>query len=149
IEVDPGQLEQVILNLVVNARDAMPEGGELDVAVTHRRVTGEVPGEPPAGHYAVLTVRDCGMAMDADPKGGIFEPFFMFDMPGRGAGLGLATVYGIATASVGTIRVVSTHGRGTTIDVYFPSVSEGPVDEDRDTALRGGSETLLLVEDDA
>ncbi|KAB2892894.1 MAG: PAS domain-containing protein, partial [Kofleriaceae bacterium] len=149
VEVDPGQLEQVILNLVVNARDAMPDGGELDVAVTHRRVTGDVPGEPPPGHYAVLTVRDSGMGMDADTVARIFEPFFTTKMPGRGTGLGLATVYGIVTASGGTIRVDSAPGRGSTFDVYLPAAPEGADDEDRDASPRGGNETLLLVEDDA
>ncbi len=149
IETDPGQLEQVILNLVVNARDAMPEGGELDVAVTHRRISGAEPGEPARGTYAVLTVRDNGLGMDAETVARIFEPFFTTKAPGRGTGLGLATVYGIVTASGGTIRVDTSPGRGTTFDVYFPAVPEGAAEESRDAHPRGGSETLLVVEDDA
>jgi CheY-like chemotaxis protein len=148
IEADPGQLEQVILNLVVNARDAMPDGGNLDVAVGHRTVAGDVPGEPPPGRYEVLTVRDSGMGMDTETVTRIFEPFFTTKEQGRGTGLGLATVYGIVTARGGTIRVDTAPGRGATFDVYFPAAPPGTADDRRGPAL-GGSETVLLVEDDA
>jgi two-component system cell cycle sensor histidine kinase/response regulator CckA len=149
IDADPGQLEQVILNLVVNARDAMPDGGELDVAVSHRRVTGDEPAEAPPGNYAVLTVKDSGMGMDVETVARIFEPFFTTKAQGRGTGLGLATVYGIVTAGGGTIRVDTAPGRGATFDVYFPAASPGTADESRGAHPKGGSETLLLVEDDA
>ena len=149
IDADHGQIEQVILNLVINARDAMPEGGVLDVAVGLRRVGDDDPGSPPPGTYAVLTVRDTGMGMDPETVARIFEPFFTTKAQGRGTGLGLATVYGIVTASGGTIRVHTSPGQGATFDVHLPAAPPGTADDRNVAPPPGGHETLLLVEDDA
>ncbi len=146
IDADPGQLEQVIFNLAVNARDAMPDGGELVVGVEHRG--GDDPAGPPPGAYAVLTVADTGTGMDAATVARIFEPFFTTKAQGGGTGLGLATVYGIVTASGGTIRVHTEPGHGARFTIYFPSAPPGVMEDRRTDQAPGGSETLLLVEDD-
>jgi two-component system, cell cycle sensor histidine kinase and response regulator CckA len=150
--VDPGQLEQVLMNLVVNARDAMPKGGRL--AITTRNVTGpclEAPDLPP-GNYVELGVNDTGIGMDERTKARLFEPFFTTKGPGQGTGLGLATVYGIVTQSDGHIAVQSKPGRGTSFRVYLPrvNVSLPKVGDSRPAAdaLPRGVETLLLVEDE-
>ena len=146
---DPGQLEQVIVNLTVNARDAMPTGGRL--LLTTRNVAleaGEVAGAE-AGLYVCLQVADNGCGMSAETLGQIFEPFFTTKEAGKGTGLGLSTVYGIVKQSGGHLAVASSLGSGTTFEVYLPR-TEGRLEELRETrqqpSLRG-SETVMVVED--
>lgn len=154
IKADPGQVEQVIMNLVVNARDAMPKGGRL--TIESKNVTIEkgarldaVGVEP--GSYVLLSVRDTGHGMDAETRSHLFEPFFTTKEKGKGTGLGLSTVYGIVKQSGGSVTVESAPGRGTTFRIYFPRVEpEAPgtagAVEDVDPAR--GRETILLVEDE-
>jgi len=154
VEADPGQLEQMILNLAVNARDAMPRGGrltietanvELDPAFVRRH-----PGAQPGAHVA-LVVSDIGMGMDADTQAHLFEPFFTTKGPGQGTGLGLATVYGIVKQSGGYISVESELGRGTSFTIYLPRIEQAAeaVEPGSDAAgTPQGSETILLVEDE-
>ena len=154
VQADPGQVEQVLMNLVINSRDAMPQGGKLTIetaniqldelyALGHAGVT--------SGPHAVLTVSDSGMGMDAETKSHIFEPFFTTKEQGKGTGLGLATVYGIVKQTGGHIWVYSELGKGTTFKVYFPRV-EGEVEVDvgrrERREVRGGTETILIVEDE-
>ncbi|MCB9539418.1 MAG: response regulator [Myxococcales bacterium] len=147
VVVDPGQLEQVVLNLAVNARDAMPAGGSLVFSVGRRAVCARGGGGP----WAVLTVRDTGVGMDAATRARIFEPFFTTKSKGRGTGLGLATVHGVVTQLGGCIEVVSAPGEGTEFVLCFPG-SAGPLDAvatptDAFT-LDGGGRRVLVVEDD-
>jgi PAS domain S-box-containing protein len=153
VRVDPGQLEQTIVNLVVNARDAMPLGGCLTLQ-THRveldaATAGQHVGVPP-GAYVRLVVRDTGVGMDATTRAHLFEPFFTTKGPGKGTGLGLATVYGIVTQAGGHIFVESEPGQGATFTVDLPRVDA--VLDPRGAILAGaateGSETILLVEDE-
>jgi PAS domain S-box-containing protein len=154
VRADRGQLEQVLMNLVVNARDAMPTGGELSIsaasvqvdATTARRHVGLAPGA-----YVMLTVSDTGVGMDAATQQRIFEPFFTTKGVGKGTGLGLSTVYGVVKQSDGHIFVQSAPQRGTTFTVYFPRIGHAPVLNAATppcTALPRGSETILLVEDE-
>lgn len=124
VHVDSGQLEQVILNLVINARDAMPQGGNLDIHLENERITaaGDASGEIEPGDYVCLSVEDDGSGIPDDALPKIFEPFFTTKQPGRGTGLGLSTVYGIVKQSRGHIDVWSEPGRGTRIDIRFPRV---------------------------
>jgi two-component system cell cycle sensor histidine kinase/response regulator CckA len=152
IKGDPGQIEQVLLNLVVNARDAMPEGGRLSVETVARSVGGEVaPPEAGAGPCVLLTISDTGTGMSAEVQARMFEPFFTTKEVGKGTGLGLSTVYGIIKQSGGAISVHSEVGTGTTFRVYLPEVSDAePATQNlvRPTPVVGGTETILLVEDD-
>src|SRR3954469_6553688 len=154
VKADPGQMEQVIMNLCVNARDPMPRGGRLTIetgnasldADTARRIGATTPGV-----FVVLSVTDNGAGMDAQTQSRIFEPFFTTKEKGKGTGLGLATVYGIVKQSGGYITVESELGRGTRFDVYLPAIESSA---DSKTPLAAtelparGSETVLLVEDE-
>jgi two-component system cell cycle sensor histidine kinase/response regulator CckA len=154
VMADPGQLEQVLMNLCVNARDAMPNGGEL-VILTDRVVLDHAfcEAHPWAreGDYVRLTVSDTGIGMDAETQARIFEPFFTTKEMGRGSGLGLAVVYGIVKQHQGLIHVYSEPGKGTTFRIYFLFSSEHaqPAARPSREKLNTGSEALLLAEDDA
>ena len=154
VKVDPGQLEQVLMNLAVNARDAMPQGGRITIetrGVTLADNSAQNQPDGLAGEFAMLAFSDTGCGMDDAIKARIFEPFFTTKGPDKGTGLGLATVYGIVKQSGGAIEVYSEPGRGTTFKIYFPQVME-PVSAGKSfPAVRimpQGSETVLLVEDE-
>jgi CheY-like chemotaxis protein len=152
---DPGQIEQVVINLAVNARDAMGQGGHLTVATANRVFLADATDRPEGvrpGAYVTLSVTDTGVGMDEEVQSRIFEPFFTTKEPGKGTGLGLSTVYGIVQQSGGHVVVRSSPGRGATFTVYLPRHTGGegiaaPRPDRR--RLPGGSETLLLVEDEA
>jgi nitrogen-specific signal transduction histidine kinase/CheY-like chemotaxis protein len=153
-KVDPGQLDQVLLNLALNARDAMPLGGKLIIETANRRFEDEqFSGQQqiPPGHYVLLAVSDTGCGMDAETRLHLFEPFFTTKTQGKGTGLGLATVYGIVHQSGGHIAVYSEPGHGTSVKVYLPRVAGagevvGPSDDG--APLPVGTETILIAEDE-
>jgi signal transduction histidine kinase len=153
IKADPGQVEQVILNLCVNARDAMPEGGRLAIEASNvvlDQFTAREHEESKPGEYVMLAVTDNGVGMDAETKARIYEPFFTTKSADKGTGLGLATVYGIVKQSDGEIWVYSEVGHGTTFKLFFPRVDEA------ERAIRttptgltaAGTETVLIAEDE-
>jgi len=154
VRVDPGQLEQVLMNLVINSRDAMPEGGKLVVRTSNITVgkskSASYPSVPPGG-YVMLEVSDTGVGMTEEVKSHIFEPFFTTKAVGRGTGLGLATCYGIVRQSGGHIVVRSELGKGTSFHVFLPAIHESvyalPDNKYRED-IAGGTETVLLAEDD-
>jgi len=154
VKVDPHQVDQVILNLVVNARDAMPKGGKLTIRTANVYLDEQFAKTHPegaSGEYVMLSVSDTGCGMDPDTLSRIFEPFFTTKPMGKGTGLGLSTVYGIVRQSGGQIDVESEVGKGSTFRIYLPRVSEPAME--RSTAnpygdLPGGTETVLLVEDE-
>ncbi len=154
VRVDPGQFVQVLMNLAVNARDAMPDGGS--VLIETRNVDVDESGGPErhgvrAGEYWVCAVTDTGCGMDASTRARLFEPFFTTKAPGKGTGLGLSTVYGIVEQSGGAISVQSEVGQGTTFEVYLPRAAPGaaiPAPAKATTATSGAA-TVLLVDDEA
>jgi CheY-like chemotaxis protein len=155
VKADAGQLEQVIMNLAVNARDAMPGGGTLTIETRNVEIGGAAAGAPesvvPPGGYVLLRVADTGTGMDAGTRAHIFEPFFTTKEPGKGTGLGLATVYGIVKQSGGFVFVDSEPGRGAAFRIYLSRLTEpvaaGPVEPLPPRSV-AGTETVLLVEDE-
>ncbi len=152
VRADQGQIEQALMNLAVNARDAMPSGGTLTIATASRRVDDTLAAARPGlsqGLYASLSVSDTGTGMPPEVRARLFEPFFTTKERGKGTGLGLATTYGIVKQSDGFIWVDSTQGRGTTFEILLPAV-EDALDELVPAApvVRRGGETILLAEDD-
>jgi PAS domain S-box-containing protein len=148
---DAGQLEQVIMNLAVNARDAMPDGGTLAIASSSVLLeAGDV--RAPEGRYVLLSVNDSGHGMDQETMARMFEPFFTTKDPGKGTGLGLSTVYGIVQQLSGSIRARSAVGRGTLFEVYLPERERDVLSEYPESIVppvSGGAETVLLVEDES
>jgi signal transduction histidine kinase/CheY-like chemotaxis protein len=155
VKADPGQIEQVILNLAVNARDAMPMGGKLSVRTANRSTNeAEAAKRPPMtpGRYVLLSVSDTGHGMGEATKAHIFEPFFTTKEIGKGTGLGLATVYGVVKQSGGFIWVDSSPGAGTTFEIYLPQAAGKAANaetQEKPSTIPGGSETVLVVEDEA
>jgi CheY-like chemotaxis protein len=158
VKADPGQMEHLIMNLVVNARDAMPQGGELLIETRNAEITNSHPrigdGVRP-GRYVTLVVRDTGIGMDRDTQARMFEPFFTTKAPGKGTGLGLAIVYGVVKQIGGWTHVESEPGHGTTFEIYLPRAEDAAepaaLAEPHGslTAVPKGTETILLVEDEA
>jgi two-component system cell cycle sensor histidine kinase/response regulator CckA len=149
VKADPGQIEQVILNLAVNARDAMPDGGTLRIE-TRDVDANEASRTPPAEPQVMLSVSDTGVGMDEPTRQKVFEPFFTTKEVGKGTGLGLSTVYGIVKQSGGTISVSSVHGGGTTFRMCLPRAAGVPrsILHGQAAVPGEGTETILVVEDE-
>jgi len=154
VKIDPGQFEQVLVNLVVNAKDAMPDGGQLVVETANVELGEDYCLTHPnarSGRYVMLAVSDTGHGMSSEVKAHLFEPFFTTKPRGRGTGLGLATIFGAVQQAGGTIEVYSEVDHGTTIKLYLPRIeskAEKLVTERQTRSMPGGRETILLVEDD-
>ena len=155
VKVDPGQIEQVIMNLAVNARDAMPKGGRLTIETANIDFDGKHPDQkamPQGGPHVMLTVSDTGSGMDTETASRAFEPFFTTKELGKGTGLGLAMAYGVVKQSGGDIRVYTEPGRGTTFRIYLPRSEHAvePAPEPAPFNLRTvqGTETILVLEDE-
>jgi signal transduction histidine kinase/ActR/RegA family two-component response regulator/HAMP domain-containing protein len=155
VQGDPGMIEQVVMNLAVNARDAMPRGGTLTIGIEPMAIDAAYAERRPdarAGYFLRLRVADTGTGMDAATLGRIFEPFFTTKEVGKGTGLGLATVYGIVKQHEGWIEVNSEPGKGTTFDVFFPTSEQmaapGKKESASNAPITGGTETILIVEDE-
>ncbi len=152
---DPSQLEQVVMNLAVNARDAMPEGGRLTITTANLDLGPDDPRRPedsPPGPYVRLTITDTGAGLSEDARAHLFEPFFTTKEPGKGTGLGLSSVYGIVTQSGGHVRMDNAPGGGTRAEVLLPRITPPPVERRADTGrvgapIRGAGRRVLLVED--
>ena len=150
VEADAGQIQQVLVNLALNARDAMPDGGHLTIETANVELDGADLGDLEPGRYVTLTLSDTGRGMDPDTRARAFEPFFTTKEPGKGTGLGLSTVYGIVKQSGGCVAVASEPGRGTRLTVLLPATEE-PLDEGErhgSVSCRRGAERILLVEDE-
>jgi two-component system, cell cycle sensor histidine kinase and response regulator CckA len=154
VKADPGQIQQILINLLINARDAMPQGGKVTIETANMEFDesycGQHPGVQP-GTHVLLTVRDTGCGMGAETRSHIFEPFFTTKEQGKGTGLGLSTIYGIVKQSGGRLDVESSLGKGTAFRIYLPCV-EAQVGQSEPTVTQpkelGGSETILVVEDE-
>jgi CheY-like chemotaxis protein len=151
-KADPGQIEQLLMNLVVNARDAMPRGGTLTIATANVRLNAARAREhnAAAGRYVSVTVKDTGNGMTPEVRARVFEPFFTTKGVGTGTGLGLSTVAGLVEQSGGFVTIDSAPGVGTTVSTYWPSVDDSiePAEVEPPTATLVGTETILLVEDE-
>lgn len=153
IRADLGQIDQILMNLLVNAVDAMPQGGEISVETANIELDERFADSHPSvypGRYVMLSVADTGCGMDSKTLSQIFEPFFTTKPPGEGTGLGLAMVYGAVEQNQGHITVSSQPGKGTNFSIYFPRLDQPPdaISKYADQTFRRGSETILLVEDD-
>ncbi len=154
IKIDPGQLEQVLVNLIVNARDAMPTGGRLNLTTANVEVSAERAWHNPdarEGLYSLLSVRDSGHGMDTATRTRVFEPFFTTKEVGKGTGLGLSTAYGVITQSGGFIDIESQPGKGAQFKVHLPSVAQSAAVQKKRLSMGDmprGTETVLLVEDE-
>ena len=154
-ELDPNQMEQILVNLVINARDAMPEGGKLQIKTANETIPSGhsgLPGSPQPGDYVTLAISDTGIGMSGETKSRVFEPFFTTKDPGKGTGLGLSTTFGIVAQSDGIIEVESELGKGSEFKIYLPRTlasTEFEVIDKSDEGLPTGVEAILVVDDES